>query len=66
MRQRQLKPAISVRRRWYWYLERRVPVRFLMRDPRETVKLSTGTRIPVDPRGIAARRAVAERYAELS
>ena len=66
MRQRKLKPAIPVKRQGYWYLERRVPARFVVRDPRKTVKLSTGIRITDDPRGIAARRAVAELDAELS
>lgn len=65
MRQRKLKPAIPVKRQGYWYLERRGPARFLTRDPRKTVKLSTGIRITDDPRGIAARRGVAELDAEL-
>lgn len=37
-----------------------------MRDPRKTVKFSTGIRITDDPRGIAARHAVGELDAELS
>ena len=35
-----------------------------MRDPRKTVKLSTGIRITDGPRRIAARRAVGELDAE--
>lgn len=53
------------KRKGFWYLVRRVPAKFASHDKRRLVMLSTGIPITDDPRGNAARLAVAELDASL-
>lgn len=53
------------KRKGFWYLVRRVPTKFASFDTRRLVILSTGIPITDDPRGHAARPAVAKLDASL-
>lgn len=50
--------VLPVKRKGFWYLQRRVPMEYRVFDPRGTVYISTNIRVGDDPRGVAARGVV--------
>lgn len=56
---------IPHKRYGFWYLVRKVPIAFSQLDRRGVVRVSTGIRITDDPRGVAAKQAVAKLDVEL-
>lgn len=56
----QLKPARPLKREGFWYLVRRVPDEFTSYDQRKQVTLSTGIRVPDDPKAVVASKVVAD------
>jgi len=54
------KPLKPLKRKGYWYLNRRVPRIYRALESRDVVLISTGIRISDDPFGVSARQAIAE------
>lgn len=57
---RKQKPAIPRKHNGYWYLIRRVPLRYAKHDPRKAVSISTRIAVADDPNGARAAEAVAQ------
>lgn len=55
---RRIDIVVPVKRKGFWYLQRRVPVEYQAFDRRQIVYISTNIRVADDPRGSVARPAV--------
>jgi integrase len=62
---RPIKPPRPHKREGVWYLMRRVPKEYKHLDKRGLVKISTNIAVAADPRGVHARKVVAELNAVL-